>query len=326
MGRFNSKKTQKKKFNVTRKAPMRGGMMGELGRAMTPTLTTTCDFDIKYSKATANMLGWTKKNLMNKVTVSEFLKLENPRYVGFFKKNLETFCVNNQNKKYLKFCVNLLSCAGKPEKIYDVLYKMYIFEGEIKEVVNKKDKNKNTTEVNPSGKKYKLTSKLKELYKKRKQELQLEDADAAENFTTQQFVEEYERENITNMAKFFINVIKKSIISYEKTKIPVPGEKSEIVMKDKLEKFFTSIFGEKFEFEKITQDKLIELFTKHKKTIEQYSDSRLMKTISEELVDDDKDVKKSPFYMFVVFGAFITAIILESGFMKAPPGLEGGMS
>ena len=51
-----------------------------------------------------------------------------------------------------------------------------------------------------------------------------------------------------------------------------------------------------------------------------------MKTISEELVDDDKDVKKSPFYMFVVFGAFITAIILESGFMKAPPGLAGGMS
>ena len=194
MGKFNAKKTQKKKFNRTRKAPMQGGMMGMMG-AINQATTTQCDFDLKYNKVNANILGWTKKNLMKKVPTSELLKIENQTYIGFFKKNLETFCVKNQNQKYIKFCVNLISCAGRPEKFYDVLYKMYVFEGEVKEVVNKKDKDKkNTKEDNPGGKKYKLTAKLKDLYKKRKDELAtISGADVASEFTHQQFVEEYEK-------------------------------------------------------------------------------------------------------------------------------------
>ena len=33
MGKFNAKKTQKKKFNITRKAPMHGGMMEAINQA-----------------------------------------------------------------------------------------------------------------------------------------------------------------------------------------------------------------------------------------------------------------------------------------------------
>ena len=330
MGRFDSKKTQKKKFNRTRKGPlMHGGMMQAINNAA----TTKCDFDLSYSKTTREIMGWTKQNLMKKVPTSDFLKIENKKFTDIFKKNLENFCVKNQNQKYIKFCVNFLSCANKPEKMYDLLYRMYVFKGTLKakpeksteKDTDKKDKD-DSDMVNFGGTKYKLTPTLKALYKKRQNELILESPVDAMNYTADDFIKYYEAENIKNVSKFIINVIKKSIVSYEKTKKPPPGEKSEIVMKDKLQKLFTSLFGEKFEFDKITQEKMEEIFTKNKDTIEQYTDNRLMKTVSQELVDDDKEVKKSPFYMFVVFGAFIIAIILESGFMEAPPGLEGGMS
>ena len=327
MGRFDSKKTQKKKFNRTRKGPlMQGGMMQAINNAA----TTKCDFDLKYNKVSANILGWTKQNLMKKVPTSDFLKIENKKFIDIFKRNLENFCVKNQNQKYIKFCVNFLSCANKPEKMYDLLYRMYVFKGTLKakpETDKDKDKDKEDSYmVTFNGTKYKLTPALKALYNKRKGDLSLESSDAANKYTADQFIKYYEAENIKNVSKFIINVIKKSIVSYEKTKKPTPGETSEIVMKDKLQKLFTSLFGEKFEFDKITQEKMEEIFTKNKDTIEEYTDNRLMKTVSQELVDDDKEVKKSPFYMFVVFGAFIIAIILESGFMEAPPGLEGGMS
>ena len=119
------------------------------------------------------------------------------------------------------------------------------------------------------AKKYKLTGAQKALYKKRLQNLDKyyiekgEDPKSVEgetqytkdNYCYSNFVEDYEKDNIQNVAKFFINVVKKSIISYEKSKTPKEGEPSEIYMKDKLEKSFT-LLGEKFEFNKITQQSL----------------------------------------------------------------------
>lgn len=319
MDKFNFKKTQKKKLNTTRKSIMRGGS------AIRDAFTTKCDFSTKYGKKTANIYGWTKDNLIKKLPSSDFAKLENPKFMNIFKQNLETFCVKNYNRKYLKFCINFMSCANKPEKMYNLLYQMYIFEKASKKQREIKDNKAENIETNSDEKK--LPTKSERLYKDKKKMIKLtEGNEAADNYSRKQFVIDFEKENINNVSKFIINVIKKSIVSYEKMKPPTPGEKSEIVMKDKIEKLFTSLFGNKFEFTKITQEELEKILSENKKTIEEYSDSRLMSITSEELVDDDKEVKKSSFYLYVVFGAFITALFLESGFLAAPPGLKGGMS
>lgn len=339
MGKLNTKKS-KKNVHLSKRRSAKGG--GTIATAMEISLDQKCDFDTEYNKKTAGILGWRKKNLLKRSGESDFTKLENQKFMKIFNRNLEIFCNKNQNAKYIKFCINFLICANKPDKIYDLLYQMYIFSGTSTEVSQDKTdkKDKNDSCAPGEERKYKLNSRQRENYRRKKREIgslyssrgldayngKEEDKITSENYCIDQFVKDYEETNIKNVAKFFINVIKKSIIMYEKTKKPAPDEPSEIIMKDKLEKSLTNIFGSKFEFEKITQDSLEELFKNKKKNIENYTDARVMETSSEELVDDDKSVKKSPFYMYVVFGAFITAIILESGFMAAPPGLEGGMS
>ena len=337
MGKLNTKKSKKKTMTSSKRKSMKGGAL----QAINNFTTESCDFDTNYRKKTAGLLGWTKKNLISLGDRSDFTKLENQKYMNIFKKNLETFCYTNQNGRYLKFCINFVKCANKPEKIHDLLYQMYIVS-----IAGKSSSEEDKTKVSgsscPQGeeKKYKLTGAQKALYKKRLQNLDKyyiekgegpksvdgETQYTKDNYCYSNFVEDYEKDNIQNVAKFLINVVKKSIISYEKSKTPKEGEPSEIYMKDKLEKSFTNIFGEKFEFNKITQQSLEELFKNKKKNILDYHEARIMSTTSEELVDDDKSVKKSPFYMYVVFGAFITALVLESGYMAAPPGLAGGMS
>lgn len=339
MGKLNIKKSKKTLSFISKRRSLKGG--GALG-------AQSCDFETKFNKETAGLLGWSKKNLLSRADTSDLTKLENQKYMNIFKRNLEIFCNRNQNGKYIKFCINFLICADKPEKIHELLYQMYVVstagESNAEPAGSKDDQlqGENSSCPEEDKKKYKLTRKQKAIYKKKLQNLDKYysvrdgqdgfDASSDEkkmtkdNYCIKDFVEDYESDNIKNVAKFFINVIKKSIISYEKSKTPKEGEPSEIIMKDRLEKSFTNIFGTKFEFNKITQESLEKLFKEKKKNILSYNEARLMSTTSEELVDDDKDVKKSSFYMYFVFGAFITALILESGFMEAPPGLEGGMS
>lgn len=336
MGRLTIKKSKKKHSSVSNRKSLKGGAMGVLNNLT----TESCNFDTKFRKTTAEILGYTKKNLLSRADTSDFTKLENQKYMNIFKRNLEIFCNKNQNGKYIKFCINFLSCADKPNKIYDLLYQMYITNiPNERNQSNLKDKDDSCPEE--EQKKYKLTKFQQGIYKRRKKRLdkyysergqdgfdetQDDKKITSKNYCLSDFVKEYEQDNIKNVSKFFINVIKKSIVSYEKTKPPKDGESSEIYMKDKLEKSLTNVFGTKFEFNKITQESLEKLFTEKRKNILDYSEARLMSTTSEELVDDDKDVKKSPFYMYLVFGAFLTALVLESGYMAAPPGLKGGMS
>lgn len=361
MGKLNTKKSLKKGVNLGKKRTIKGGGMGRAiaGAVAGAATGDTCDFNVKYDKKTVSLpgFGYTKNQLLKNLPNSEFIKLENQKFTGIFKQNLERFCVKNEDKKYIKFCVNFLRCADRPEKMYELLYQMFIFERTLKSVSEIKrkpppKKNGQTQEEKEkeeqeeerekkikerlskkegkytflfNGKKKSLPYRFRTQYDKRKEAAMLM-GKTEEEYTPNEFIKEYERETVTNVSKFLINVVKKSIISYDKLVRPPPNEKSPIIMKDKLEKLFTNLFGDKFEFERITQEKLEKLFIENKGAIEQYSDSRVIKQASEELVDDDKEVKKSPFYMFVILGAFITAIVLESGFMAAPPGLKGGMS
>ena len=142
---------------------MKGGAL----QAINNFTTESCNFDTNYLKQTVLLI--TKKNLISHGDRSDFTKLENQKYMNIFKRNLEIFCKTNQNGKYLKFCINFLKCANKPEKIHDLLYQMYIvMSGKSS---SEEDKTKVSGSSCPQGeeKKYKLSRAYKALYKKRLQ-------------------------------------------------------------------------------------------------------------------------------------------------------------
>ena len=162
MGKLNTKKSLKKNTNTSRKRTIKGGgMMQQMGRAVATTAVgaafgSTCDFDVKYDKRTVSLpgFGYTKNQLFKNLPNSEFVKLENQKFTEIFKQNLERFCVKNDDQKYIKFCVNFLRCADRPEKMYELLYQMFIYEKTLKSVSEIKRK--------PPPKKNGLTPEEKE--------------------------------------------------------------------------------------------------------------------------------------------------------------------
>ncbi len=286
-----------KKRNVSKKSKksrkfVGGGLAGVMQKGFMKATgqNEKCNLAVDpYSKLESKL--YSSKKLNSKLPKLPFIKSEPDLFKQLFTKNLNEYCVNKEDKRYLKFCSNLLNCLKSPSKFYEVLYDTY-----------------NVDEKQP------LT---KQLYNNKKK--------INSALTMEKFIEAEKRLRLRTMAGFMVEVIFQSIIQYEKKHPPekkIPQHA--LVFKDKLIGFFKDINME-FDLKKVTQENLIKLLKDKEVSIMDYYTSRTSAGTEAISTVSNKD-KRTPTFLKVFLGVLASIVIIETGWFDAPPGVPGGIS
>lgn len=290
-----SKKKNKylsKKKRMSKKKNLNGGAMAMATEQLKKIGgTDRCDISVDYIKGLEKAL-YSPDKLIKKLETSEFLAEENKEFKVLFKKNLKLFCGTSTANKYLKFCSNLFNCIKAPRLFYEVMND--IFDLDISS-----------------------QPKLKTLFKQ-KQIL-------SPTMTQDDFFKEEKNTRAEAVASFFVKVVFKTFIDFEKRHPPTKKTPADnIFMKDKLLSMFNDI-GININVPSEDVETLKEKILSKESAITDNYMARVFKEDDQQNLNENKD-KRNPTFIFLVIGGFFLTVILRSNIFSAPPALEGSIS